>query len=95
MSLYYTKLQLDLKDKDTLVKECYRDNGWGRGPCTKGWRLQKLNHGRFIVKFWEEDGNYAGGDTFNSGEVYFSTAYMIILGIEAFCKERQAEKPYG
>lgn len=90
----------EMKAKDKLIKECFRSKGFGRGSCTKGWRIEKypqLYWDNYRVHMWEDDGNYAGGDTFDSGPkpIQFSTAYMLILGIEAYCKELQAEKPYG
>lgn len=76
----------DFLSKGTHTKEVYRDPGWGRGPCTKGYTLTSLDRFRWNIDFWEEDGNYAGGITFSSGPVQSHMAYMIYLGILEYTK---------
>lgn len=77
----------EVNEKRKLSQEHYRDRGWGRGDCTKGWSIEAEGYGKYTVSYWDNEGNYAGGNVFSSGPVYWNTAYTLILGREAYLKE--------
>lgn len=74
-------------------EEHYKDPGFGRGPCTKGWLVKYAESSKeYVVSLSEAAGNYAGGESKEKRFKSPSRALAYTKKIEEHCHKLMKER---